>query len=117
MRKQGVRHSRSSTTNGTIPEIPSKEVPFYSVYLLLVAGLIGLVSTADMFNAYVFLEITSLTSYALVSLGSGAAVVSAFRYVILGTVGAAFYLLAVGYLYSATGTLNMADLAERLPPL
>lgn len=100
-----------------LQEIPSKEVPFYSVYLLLVAGLIGLVSTADMFNAYVFLEITSLTSYALVSLGSGAAVVSAFRYVILGTVGAAFYLLAVGYLYSATGTLNMADLAERLPPL
>ena len=100
-----------------LQEIPAKEVPFYSVYLLLVAGLLGLVSTADMFNAYVFLEITSLTSYALVSIGSGAAVVSAFRYVILGTVGAAFYLLAVGYLYSATGTLNMADLAERLPPL
>ena len=98
-------------------EIPSKEVPFYSVFLLLVAGLIGLVSTADMFNAYVFLEITSLTSYALVSIGSGAAVVSAFRYVILGTVGAAFYLLAVGYLYGATGTLNMADLARLLPPL
>jgi len=98
-------------------EVPAKEVPFYSVYLLLVAGLIGLVSTADMFNAYVFLEITSLTSYALVSIGSGAAVVSAFRYVILGTVGAAFYLLAVGYLYSATGTLNMADLAARLPAL
>ena len=49
-------------------EVPAKEVPFYSVYLLLVAGLIGLVSTADMFNAYVFLEITSLTSYALVSI-------------------------------------------------
>ena len=47
--------------------------------------------------------------------GGGAAVVSAFRYVILGTVGAALYLLAVGYLYSVTGTLNMADLADRLP--
>lgn len=103
--------------HSVLREIPSKEVPFYSVYLLLTAGLIGLVSTADMFNAYVFIEITSLTSYALVSIGSGAAVVSAFRYVILGTVGAAFYLLAVGYLYSATGTLNMADLAERLPAL
>lgn len=108
----GVYSKRS-----VLQEIPAKEVPFYSVYLLLVAGLLGLVSTADMFNAYVFLEITSLTSYALVSIGSGAAVVSAFRYVILGTVGAAFYLLAVGYLYSATGTLNMADLAERLPAL
>ena len=100
-----------------LQEIPTKEVPFYSVYLLLVTGLTGLVATADMFNLYVFLEITSLTSYALVSLGGKRAVVSAFRYVILGTVGAAFYLLAVGYFYSMTGTLNMADLAERLPAL
>jgi len=100
-----------------LKEIPTKEVPFYSVYLLLVTGLTGLVATADMFNLYVFLEITSLTSYALVSLGGKRAVVSAFRYVILGTVGAAFYLLAVGYFYSMTGTLNMADLAEQLPAL
>ena len=98
-------------------ELRSKEVPFYSVYLLLVTGLVGIVSTADMFNLYVFLEITSLTSYALVSLGGGPAVVSAFRYVILGTVGAAFYLLSVGYLYSVTGSLNMADLAHILPDL
>ena len=98
-------------------ELPEREVPFYSVYLLLVAGLMGIVVTADMFNLYVFLEITSLTSYALVSIGGGAAVVSAFRYVILGTVGAAFYLLSVGYLYSVTGTLNMADLSRILPDL
>ncbi len=100
-----------------LQELPGKEAPFYSVFLLLVSGLMGIVATADMFNLYVFLEIASLTSYALVSLGGGAAVVSAFRYVILGTVGAAFYLLAVGYLYSVTGTLNMSDLAERLPAL
>ena len=100
-----------------VKEIPSKEVPFYSVYLVMVAGLAGLVSTADMFNLYVFLEITSLASYALVSIGGGAAVVSAFRYVILGTVGATFYLLAVGYLYSMTGSLNMADLSRILPDL
>ena len=100
-----------------LKEIPSKEVPFYTVYLLLVAGLAGQVATADMFNLYVFLEITSLASYALVSIGGGAAVVSAFRYVILGTVGAAFYLLAVGYLYSVTGSLNMADLSRILPDL
>ena len=92
-------------------------MPFYSVYLLLVSGLMGMLVTADMFNLYVFLEISSLSSYALISIGGGAAVVSAFRYVILGTVGAAFYLLAVGYLYSATGTLNMADLATILPNL
>ena len=84
---------------------------------MLVSGLTGIVATADVFNMYVFLEISSLTSYALIALGGGAAVVSAFRYVILGTVGAAFYLLAVGYLYSVTGTLNMADLAQILPGL
>lgn len=100
-----------------VKEIPAKEVPFYSVYLVMVAGLAGLVSTADMFNLYVFLEITSLASYGLVSIGGGAAVVSAFRYVILGTVGATFYLLAVGYLYSMTGSLNMADLSQILPGL
>ena len=108
----GVYSKRS-----VLRELPDKEVPFYSVYLLLVSGLMGMLVTADMFNLYVFLEISSLTSYALISIGGGAAVVSAFRYVILGTVGAAFYLLAVGYLYSATGTLNMADLATILPDL
>ncbi len=98
-----------------LKEAPDRESTFYSVFLLLVSGLTGIVATADMFNMYVFLEISSLTSYALVALGGGAAVVSAFRYVILGTVGAAFYLLAVGYLYSVTGSLNMADLALILP--
>lgn len=100
-----------------IAELPGRETPFYSVCLLLVAGLAGISATADLFNLYVFLEITSLASYALVSIGGGAAVFSAFRYVILGTIGAAFYLLAVGYLYSVTGTLNMADLARVLPEL
>lgn len=98
-------------------EVPDKEVLFYSVFLLLVCGLTGIVATADMFNLYVFLEITSLTGYALISIGRGAAVVAAFRYVILGTVGACFYLLSVGYLYSVTGTLNMADLSRLLPAL
>ena len=100
-----------------VAEAPDKEVPFYSVFLLLVCGLTGIVATADMFNLYVFLEITSLTGYALISIGRRAAVVSAFRYVILGTVGACFYLLSVGYLYSVTGSLNMADLSRLLPEL
>ena len=100
-----------------LAELADRETPFYSVFLLLVAGLAGIASTADLFNLYVFLEITSLASYALVSIGGGAAVVSAFRYVILGTIGAAFYLLSVGYFYSVTGSLNMTDLARVLPDL
>lgn len=98
-------------------ELPGREGPFYGLYLLLVAGLAGIAATADLFNLYVFLEISSLASYALVALGTGAAVFSAFRYLVLGTVGAAFYLLGVGYLYSVTGSLNMTDLAGLLPGL
>ena len=100
-----------------LKERPDSYVLFYTVYLLLISGLLGIVTTADLFNLYVFLEIASIASYALVSLGSGSAVVSAFRYVILGTIGAAFYLLSVGYFYSVTGSLNMEDLAHLLPEL
>ncbi|MCP4599397.1 MAG: monovalent cation/H+ antiporter subunit D family protein [Proteobacteria bacterium] len=98
-------------------EIPGREVYFYSVFLLLVTGLIGIVVTGDMFNLYVFLEISSLTVYALISLGDRAAPFSAFRYVVMGTIGACFYLLGVGYLYMVTGSLNMADLSRMLPEL
>jgi len=98
-------------------EVPDSEVYFYTVYLLLVTGLSGIVITGDMFNLYVFLEISSLTAYALIAIGDKPAPFAAFRYVIMGTIGACFYLLAVGYLYIMTGSLNMADLARILPSL
>ena len=69
-------------------EAPDKEVPFYAIFLLLITGLTGIVVTADMFNLYVFLEISSLTAYALIATGSKPSPVSAFRYLIMGTVGA-----------------------------
>jgi len=98
-------------------ELPEKEPSFYCVFLLLVTGLLGIVVTGDMFNLYVFLEIASLTSYALIAIGEERAAFAAFRYVIVGTIGACFYLLGVGYLYIVTGSLNMADLSEMLPQL
>ena len=89
---------------------------FYSVYLLFFTGLLGVVVTGDAFNLFVFVEISSLASYALISLGRDRrALVAAFQYLILGTIGATFILIGVGLLYSLTGTLNMADLAQRLP--
>jgi multicomponent Na+:H+ antiporter subunit D len=89
--------------------------PFYATYLLLVGGLSGVVVTGDVFNMYVFLEITGLAAYALVASGeSGRSAVAALKYLIVGTVGASLFLLGVGYAYVATGTLNMADLAEQL---
>jgi multicomponent Na+:H+ antiporter subunit D len=98
-------------------EAPGREAYFYAVYLLLVTGLTGIVVTGDMFNLYVFLEISSLAGYALISMGDRNAPFSAFRYLIMGTVGACFYLIGVGYLYMVTGSLNMADLSKLLPEL
>jgi multicomponent Na+:H+ antiporter subunit D len=98
-------------------ELPDKKVRFYAIYLLLFTGLMGIVVTGDVFNIYVFLEIASLAAYALVAIGEDGAPSAAFNYIILGTVGACFYLLGVGYLYIVTGSLNIADLAKLLPSL
>lgn len=93
----------------------SEEPTYYGLALLLVTGLLGMVVSGDLFNVFVFLEVASISSYALVASGGGPALAAAFRYVVLGTVAASFYLLGVGCLYALTGTLNMADLAARLP--
>jgi multicomponent Na+:H+ antiporter subunit D len=91
---------------------------FYTMFLLAFAGLLGITITGDAFNLFVFLEISSLSSYVLISLGSSRnALTAAFRYLILGTVGATFYVIGVGLLYQMTGTLNIADLSDRIPEL
>ncbi|MFB6252757.1 MAG: monovalent cation/H+ antiporter subunit D family protein [Halobellus sp.] len=88
---------------------------FYSELLVLTAGISGVFATGDVFNLYVFIEITGLATYALVATGrSPAAALASLKYLLVGTVGASLYLLGVGYLYVATGTLNMADLASQL---
>src|SRR3989339_278813 len=99
-------------------ELTKSKIPyFYSIYLLLTTGLLGITVTGDVFNIYVFLEITSLAAYALIAIGDDRAAMASFNYVIMGTIGACFYLLGVGYLYIMTGTLNMADLSRLLPGL
>ena len=95
-----------------------KHYLFYSASLLCLTGLLGIAITGDAFNLFVFLEISSLSPYALVSMCTDRrALPSAYQYLIMGTLGATFYLIGVGLLYMVTGTLNMADLAERLPAL
>ncbi len=98
-------------------ELPEQTVYFYTLFLLQVTGFLGIVITGDVFNLYVFLEIASLAGYALIAIGEEGAPLASFRYIILGTVGACFYLLGVGYLYIVTGSLNMADLSGILPKL
>ncbi|KAA5607391.1 monovalent cation/H+ antiporter subunit D family protein [Roseospira marina] len=98
-------------------EIPRRLIPqFYVLYLLCLTGLLGMVATGDVFNLFVFLEISSLSSYALVAMGRDPrALTAAYRYLILGSLGATFYVIGIGLLYMMTGTLNMEDLARRLP--
>lgn len=98
-------------------EIAKEKIPlFYCALLLCFAGLLGITQTGDIFNVFVFLEISSLSSYALISLGKKRqALTAAYQYLIMGTVGATFYLIGVGLIYSQTGTLNMADMAAILP--
>ncbi len=89
---------------------------FYATFQLCLLGLLGIALTGDLFNLFVFLEISSLSSYALISMGRDRrALAAAFQYLIMGTLGATFFLIGVGLAYAATGTLNMADLAARLP--
>jgi multicomponent Na+:H+ antiporter subunit D len=98
-------------------EIPKKNTGlFYTCYLLCLTGLLGIVVTGDAFNLFVFLEISSLSSYVLISLGSTRrALTAAYQYLVMGTIGATFILIGVGLLYMMTGTLNMVDLSQRLP--
>jgi len=98
-------------------EIPEARIYlFYCMYLLCLAGFLGIAITGDVFNLFVFLEISSLSSYVMISLGRDRrALTAAYRYLIMGTIGATFYVIGVGMMYMMTGSLNMADLAQILP--
>lgn len=98
-------------------EVPGQQhYLFYTAYLLCLTGLLGIAITGDIFNVFVFLEISSLASYMMIALGRDRrALAAAFQYLILGTIGATFIVIGIGLMYMMTGTLNMADLAERLP--
>jgi len=98
-------------------EVPEeRQYLFYLMYLLCFAGLLGIAITGDAFNLFVFLEVSSLSSYVLISMGKDRrALTASFRYLIMGTLGATFYIIGVGLMYMMTGTLNIADLATLIP--
>jgi len=93
----------------------SRQPYFYAAWLLALAGLSGIVVTADAFNIFVFMEISSLASYVLIAGGPDRrALPSVFKYLIMGTIGATFYLIGIGLIYMMTGTLNLADMEFRI---
>lgn len=96
---------------------PKKRAPFYAAFLVSFAGLLGMVVTGDAFNVFVFLEVSSISTYVLVAMGASRdrrALDSAYSYLILGSIGATFFVIGVGFLYMQTGTLNMLDMANIL---
>ncbi len=106
------------------PRSLDREIPrgqhylFCTLYLLCLTGLLGMVATGDFFNLFVFLEISSLSSYALISMArQRQAILASFQYLVMGTIGATFLLIGIGLCYQMTGSLNMADLANHLGPL
>ncbi|MBW1962449.1 MAG: monovalent cation/H+ antiporter subunit D family protein [Deltaproteobacteria bacterium] len=106
-----------ATRGATARDFSDRLGVFYALYLLFVTGLAGIVVTGDAFNLYVLLEIAALTGYALIGMGDDHSALASLHYVFMGTIGASFYLLGIGYLYLVTGSLNMADIAAILPKL
>ena len=89
---------------------------YHVLYLLLATGALGIVLTGDIFNLFVFFEILCIASYALTAYEKDrAGTEAAMKYLIQGTVGSTFILVAIGFLYGLFGTLNMADIAARVP--
>lgn len=96
---------------------PERQGLFYTAYLLCLTGLLGVTATGDAFNQFVFLEISSLSTYILVAFGAERdrrALTAAYTYLVMGTIGATFFVIGIGLLYMMTGSLNMADIAVRL---
>ncbi len=106
-------HSKSSIEH----EVPGKNASFFTLYQLFITGLCGVTVTGDIFNLYVFIEILSLAAYALVASKGGIALRAGFTYLVMGSIGACFFLLGIGFLYAVTGSLNIHDLSLLLPPL
>ena len=97
-------------------EIEEERQPlFFSAWMLALAGFVGIVVSADAFNIFVFMEISSLASYVLIAGGPDRrALPAVFKYLVMGTIGATFYLIGVGLIYMMTGTLNLADMELRV---
>lgn len=94
---------------------PQQHYLFYTMFVLCLAGLLGMTITGDAFNIFVFLEIASLSTYVLIAMGRDRrALVASYQYLIMGTIGATFIVIGIGLLYLMTGTLNLADMGRRI---
>lgn len=92
-----------------------KKPVYYSLFLVVSAAMLGFVATGDIFNMFVFFELMAICSYALVAIpGTRLPIEAAIKYMLMAVPAAMLALLGIGLLYSVTGTLNLADLAQRV---
>lgn len=97
-------------------EVPAQQhYLFYTMLTLCLTGLLGMCITGDAFNIFVFLEVSSLSTYVLIALGRDRrALLAAYQYLIMGSIGATFIVIGIGLLYLMTGTLNLVDMGQRI---
>jgi multicomponent Na+:H+ antiporter subunit D len=88
---------------------------YYALFMLLIAGMNGVVLTGDLFNLFVFMEVALFSAFALVAFGKKAEEFeAAFKYAVMGSISSTIILIAIAVTYSATSTLTLAIIAERL---
>jgi len=87
---------------------------YFILFMMLITGSVGIVLTGDIFNQFVFIEITSISAYALTAFYKGRdSAEASFKYLMIGSLSSMFLLLAIILIYSQLGTLNMADIASK----
>jgi multicomponent Na+:H+ antiporter subunit D len=95
--------------------VAEKRSMFYAMYLLCLTGLLGILATGDAFNAFVFLEISSLSTYVMIAMGKDKrSLIASYQYLIMGTIGATFYVIGIGLIFIMTGSLNLNDISEQI---
>ncbi len=88
---------------------------YFLLLMMLITGAIGIVLTGDIFNLFVFIEITGISAYALTAFYTGRdSAEASFKYVMMGSIASTLLLLAIMIIYSQLGTLNMADVAAKI---
>ena len=100
------------------PGAERDHVGFHPVYLILAAGVSAAFLTGDLFNLFVSFEVMLMASYVLITLGGRPEQVrTGMTYVVISLLASTLFLLTLGFVYAATGTVNLADLSSKIPDL
>ena len=95
--------------------VKERRTKYYSLLCLALVGALGMIVTGDIFNMFVYLEVMSVASYALIAFNKDRpALEASIKYLIMGSLATSLLLLGIAFLYGITGTLNMADISVKI---